>query len=424
MDLRLASCNLGVLPEFLRTQAHLKCLDLSNNHIQGTVPKWTCAIGDGSLEFLNLSGNNFVDLERPIPYAPFLEALDLYSNNVQGEIPPQMEELRYLDLSSNGFTSINADIGDNLTSNSANFLEQHTWKKSLSLCNATYLEILDLDDNHFKGNIPDFLIAMTQHLGVLNARGSNLSGVIPYRLGKACVLETLDFNGNLLQGQIPRSVANCKEYKVLDLGKNQFNDTFPCELKSDKIILDLAFNHFNSEIIARLILNLTLMMARMNKSLTKPDDLHYGSIKEDYYQDELTVTFKGNDFVMEKILTIITSVNLSNNDFHGEITKELGKLNALTVLNLSHNSPLANIPSLLGHLSHLESLDLSCNALNGKIPRELAKLRTISTSTQLQSFNTSSYKGKLGLYDPPLTPKSRNRHALELTPPAYQEELH
>lgn len=112
--LSLSSCNLSALPEFLRTQANLWYLDLSNTQIQGTLPSWIWNIS----KRLNLSRNNLVDLEPPIPYAPSLGILDLHSNNLQGELPSQIlgsGNLDYLDCSSNNFTSINPGIGDNLT---------------------------------------------------------------------------------------------------------------------------------------------------------------------------------------------------------------------------------------------------------------------------------------------------------------------
>uniref|UniRef100_A0A803KT58 Uncharacterized protein n=1 Tax=Chenopodium quinoa TaxID=63459 RepID=A0A803KT58_CHEQI len=121
-------------------------------------------------------------------------------------------------------------------------------------------------------------------------------------------------------------------------------------------------------------------------------------------------------YELQYILTIFTSIDFSNNAFHGELPEELGNLNALVVLNLAYNSS-GHIPSSFGNLSQIESLDLSCNNLSGKIPAQLANLNflgylnlsfnkllgKIPTGTQLQSFNASSYEGNQGLYGPPLT---------------------
>ncbi|CAL5335573.1 unnamed protein product [Camellia sinensis] len=59
----LASCNLSAFPNFLREQAGLRSLDLSNNKINGEVPKWLFHMGKDSLYDLNLSHNFLTSLE-------------------------------------------------------------------------------------------------------------------------------------------------------------------------------------------------------------------------------------------------------------------------------------------------------------------------------------------------------------------------
>ncbi|GMH28653.1 hypothetical protein Nepgr_030496 [Nepenthes gracilis] len=54
--LECSSCNITEFPDFLRTQEDLIVLDLSNNKIQGHIPKWANDIGKDSLYYLNLSG--------------------------------------------------------------------------------------------------------------------------------------------------------------------------------------------------------------------------------------------------------------------------------------------------------------------------------------------------------------------------------
>lgn len=63
--------------EFLKNQSGLGYLDLSNNHIQRKVPTWIWKVG--VLWIMNLSCNNLVELERPVPQVPNLYTLDLHS---------------------------------------------------------------------------------------------------------------------------------------------------------------------------------------------------------------------------------------------------------------------------------------------------------------------------------------------------------
>ncbi|PON67047.1 LRR domain containing protein [Parasponia andersonii] len=54
-------------------------------------------------------------------------------------------------------------------------------------------------------------------------------------------------------------------------------------------------------------------------------------------KDSVTVMNKGLEMVLVRILTIFTSIDLSNNNFHGEIPRTVGDLPSLIVLNLSSN---------------------------------------------------------------------------------------
>ncbi|MBA0730306.1 hypothetical protein Golax_020503, partial [Gossypium laxum] len=40
-------------------------------------------------------------------------------------------------------------------------------------------------------------------------------------------LRSLKINGNNLEGKLPRSLSNCRNLEVLDVGKIMMHDTFP-----------------------------------------------------------------------------------------------------------------------------------------------------------------------------------------------------
>ena len=90
---------------------------------------------------------------------------------------------------------------------------------------------------------------------------------------------------------------------------------------------------------------------------------HFGQF---YYQDRITVTSKGLDIELVKILTVFTLIDISANKLEGPIPETIGELKSLHVPNLSHNALMGKIPLSLGNLSQLESLDLSSNKITGR----------------------------------------------------------
>ena len=116
---------------------------------------------------------------------------------------------------------------------------------------------------------------------------------------------------------------------------------------------------------------------------------------------------KGRENQYSTILTLVTSMDLSNNNISGEIPEEIMSLFGLVSLNLSGNQLGGMIPKKIGDIGLLESLDFSRNQLSGKIPQSMSKLNflgylnlsynnlvgEIPSSTQLQSFDAYSFIG-------------------------------
>ncbi|OAY43748.1 receptor-like protein 35 [Manihot esculenta] len=455
--LKLASCKLRMFPN-LSNQSKLTLLDLSDNLITGAVPHWIWKVGNGSLLYLNLSHNLLDDLEQPHS-APNLVVLDLHYNRLKGRIPSFPPSITYVDYSSNHFTSsIPDNIGTNLSVAIFFSLSNNSLTGVIpeSICNATSLQVLDLSGNDLNGRIPSCLIERSENLGVLNLRKNNFGGNIQDNFPANCNLKTLDMSRNLLEGKVPQSLINCNTLEVLDLGSNKFNDTFPCLLRNmsslrvlvlrdnnfygniscrrtdvkwtNLQIVDIASNNLSGRLPNIILSSWKAMMGGGNETHDhlKFEVLRLGQL---YYQDSITVTSKGLEMNLVKILTVFTSIDVSNNNFEGLIPERLGQLNALYVLNLSHNALVGRIPSTLGSISHLESLDLSDNKLTGEIPQQLADLTFLSvlnlsfnmlvgripTSTQLQSFSAASFEGNKGLCGPPLAENCTNTSASPTT---------
>ncbi|KAL2509961.1 receptor like protein 7 [Forsythia ovata] len=445
--LSLASCKLQRFPD-LRNQSKMSFLDLSDNQIKGEIPYWIWEVGNGSLSHLNLSYNLLQHLQKPYKI-PSLTILDIHSNQLQGDLPIPPPSAIFIDYSGNNFNnSIPADIGNILSVASFFSLSNNSLTGAIpeSLCNATsYLQLLDLSNNSLSGTIPNCLLS-SQNLGVLNLGRNNLSGAIPNTFSSSCGLRTLDLRRNNLSGQIPGSLVNCKLLEVVTVGNNYIEDIFPCMLKNSSSlrvlvlrsnrfngdirchpaannswqnlqIIDIAFNNFSGYLYPKCFLSWRGMMLDNDAQLEHNHlKFKYLNLNNFYYQDTVTVTIKGLELELVKILTVFTSIDFSCNNFEGEIPETVGDLSSLYILNLSHNALTGPIPKSIGNLTQLGSLDLSKNQLTGVIPQELTSLTFLSflnlsynrlfgmipLGSQFQTFEAASYEGNLGLCGFPL----------------------
>jgi Leucine-rich repeat (LRR) protein len=194
----------------------------------------------------------------------------------------------------------------------------------------------------------------------------------------------LDLNHNQIRGKIPRSLVQCRMLKVLNLGNNKLNDTFPFWLESlpklqilvlqvngfhgpiwdprtkfglSKLhVIYLSHNDFSRKLPSKYFKTWNAMLMVPNKDKLQPE---YIGDDFNYYKDSMTVVNKGREMELVKILTIFKAIDLSNNKFSGEIPDSVGNLKGLIVLNLSSNSFVSHILSSFGNRTALESLDLS-----------------------------------------------------------------
>ncbi|KAB9966808.1 hypothetical protein FH972_027074 [Carpinus fangiana] len=144
--LKLASCKLNKFPDFLKNQSKLSYLDLADNEIVGDIPNWLWELRQ--LRYLNLSFNRLVTLKVNISNLSSLSVLDLSSNQFQGQLPVLPPFATYLDFSGNNFSSvIPPTIGDSLRNAYFFSLSSNKFHGSIpeSICNAAYLQVLDLN---------------------------------------------------------------------------------------------------------------------------------------------------------------------------------------------------------------------------------------------------------------------------------------
>ena len=179
----LSSCDLLEFPKFLEAQNELQHLDLSNNNIEGNIPKWFWNVGKETLGYLNLSHNLLSKFEQPPVVLPWknMYLLDLSSNMFLESFPIPLLSTSYFFASKNNFTGSIPPI----------------------ICKMHALEVLDVSNNQLTGQIPQCLLNSSNSLVVLAMRTNHFQGNLPETFKNGCSLVTLDLNHNQIHGKIP-----------------------------------------------------------------------------------------------------------------------------------------------------------------------------------------------------------------------------
>ncbi|KAI6688621.1 hypothetical protein NL676_025449 [Syzygium grande] len=342
-------------------------LDLSRNGISDPTFLTYSLSSCQNLKLLNFSGNKITGKLGATPNScKNLSVLDLSGNNLFGDIPPSFvadspPSLEYLDLSNNNFSGkfLDLDFGScgNLTylNLSSNCLSGSEFPESLKNCQI--LETLDISHNQLEYMIPGALLGNLRNLRRLSLAHNHFTGQIPPELGQTCgTLEELDLSVNNLTGGLPSTFVLCSSLWNLNLGNNLLSGDFlvtVVSILSSLRNLQAPFNNINGSIP----LSLT------NCSQLQVLDLSSNVITGNIPQGFCSSSFSSS---LEKIL-------LANNYISGTVVSELGNCRNLKSIDLSFNSLSGEIPKEIWELPKLLDLVMWANNLTGKIPEGICE---------------------------------------------------
>ena len=344
--------------------------------------------------------------------------LDLYENQLSGEIPPELGNLANLEvlyLDGNDWSGeIPAELGD-----LANLVELYLDGNDLSGCvpaglqDQLNLDFSHLDDLPFctgsdtapspgmdrgalivlynategpgwsnNGNwlsdapVGEWDGVTTDNNGrviLLDFWRNNMSGEIPAELGNLASLEALDLFGNQLSGEIPPELGNLASLTYLNLKGNKLSGCVPAGLQ-DQLIMNLSdlggLPFCTGSATAPTPGTDREALIALYHATDGPNWRNNTNWLSDAPVSEWHGVITDNSGGVIELI-------LRGNQLSGEIPAELGNLTNLEGLELAENELSGEIPPELSSLSNLRALFLGTNQLSGEIPPEVGSLANL-----------------------------------------------
>ncbi|XP_042375622.1 receptor-like protein kinase 7 [Zingiber officinale] len=381
----------SMFPDVVLNLTKLNCLYLSHCNIHGKIPP---AIGNLTrLINLEIADSFLTGLIPPeITKLSNLRQLELYNNSLEGRIPTgfgNLSKLAFFDASMN---RLEGDLSElrGLTS----LVSLQLFENDLSgevppeFRDFRFLTNLSLYSNRLSGTLP-LMLGSWSEFNYIDVSTNFFTGPIPPEMCRKGSMQRLLILENKFTGEIPASYANCSSLIRFRVSNNSLSGEVPAGLWSlpNLNVIDLAINQFEGTIDAG------IGAAKSLNQLFISDNRFSGSIPPEIGDATAIVNvelynnhFSGNIPVRIERLQNLVSLYLQNNVFSGEIPEELGSCVALSALNLAGNKLSGQIPSSLGELMRLNSLDLSNNQISGEIPANLATLKLSSLNLSNNSL--------------------------------------
>ncbi|XP_059432529.1 receptor-like protein EIX1 [Corylus avellana] len=257
--LRLSDCELSMpfslVPSNANSSSPLSFLELSHNHLNSSVLPWLYRYNN-SLVHLDLTNNK---LQGSIPKGfgnmVALSHLLLSSNNLNGVIPQtlnNLHSLQVLDLSNN---SISGEVPDlsKLSFLTELYLSNNRLNGSLAKSIGKFykLQILDLSSNSFEGVITEAHLSNFFTLHQLDLSSNSLSLTFSPAWVPPFHLDTIRLSSCKLGPFFPEWLRTQKNFSRLDMSDVGIIDTIPnwfWGLSSNIMILNLSHNQITGNV--------------------------------------------------------------------------------------------------------------------------------------------------------------------------------
>ncbi|XP_050144134.1 receptor-like protein EIX2 isoform X2 [Malus sylvestris] len=363
-------------------QNSLKTLDLSSNHLSGSIPNLT---NFSSLQELVLYDNQLSGtVPESIGHMSRLESIDLGMNALEGVVSEShfsnLSRLRYLYMS---YTSLSLSFSYN-------------WTPPFQL------DFIYLSSCMVGPHFPKWLQTQKSYK-VLDISNASISDILPNWFWNPLSHQDpgsffIDISNNRIRGTIPNSRFEfpSSAFSEVNLSWNQLESPVPSFL-STAISLDLSNNKLSRLIsfmcpktsnkvspLAFLDLSSNNLYEQLPNCWTRFENLAFLDLSDNALFGKIPTTMSS--------LPFIQTLKLNKNGFVGELPSSLKNFTRLSVFDIGENNLSGLIPEWLGiGLPNLAILILRSNHFYGSIPLQLCNLRDI----QILDFSMNNISGNI-----------------------------
>ncbi|KAJ9178331.1 hypothetical protein P3X46_010222 [Hevea brasiliensis] len=235
----------------------------------------------------------------------------------------------------------------------------NSWNHSLSFCQwygitcsrrHQRVTSLVLEGQNLIGSVSPY-IGNLSFLRILNLRNNTFKGQIPQEVGNLFRLQEFFLNNNTIEGVIPINITRCSHLRIIRLQKNNLIGKIPTELGS------LAM-------LEELILNANNLNGKIPPSI--------GNLSSLAWLSATTMELEGNIPHELSRLTSLTHFNFADNNLSGIFPSAIFNISSLKMISISLNKLHGSLPNNIGiTLPNLQEIDMGSNFFSGLIPISL-----------------------------------------------------